>query len=85
MGVDMANNFGGKSFVDYQKFLAQEQSPIQRTEEEAASDLRTKQLMHRVTDNDELIRKALFLGMLDNGMLPGMNGIAQVALMRALR
>lgn len=79
------NKFGGKSFVDYQKFLAQEQSPIQRNAEESASDLRTKTLMHRITDNDELIRKALFLGMLDNGMLPGMNGLAQVALLRALR
>lgn len=79
------NNFGGKSFVEYQKFLTQEQSPIQRNEEETASDLRTKQLMHRITDNDELIRKALFINMLDNQMLPGLSGIAQVALMRALR
>lgn len=79
----MSNNkFGGMSFDDYQKFLKQEQSPVK---EDAASDLRTKMLMHRVVDNDELIRKALFLGMLDNGMMSGINGIAQTALLRSLR
>lgn len=76
------NKFGGMSFDDYQKFLKQEQSPVK---EDAASDLRTKMLMHRVVDNDELIRKALFLGMLDNGMMSGINGIAQAALLRRLR
>lgn len=76
------NKFGGMSFDDYQKFLKQEQSPVK---EDAASDLRTKTLMHRVVDNDELIRKALFLGMLDNGMMSGINGIAQTALLRSLR
>ena len=76
------NKFGGMSFDDYQKFLKQEQSPVQP---DAASDFRTKTLMHRVVDNDELIRKALFLGMLDNGMMSGINGIAQVALLRSLR
>lgn len=76
------NKFGGMSFDDYQKFLKQEQSPVK---EDAASDLRTKMLMRRVVDNDELIRKALFLGMLDNGMMSGINGIAQVALLRRLR
>lgn len=77
-----SNKFGGMSFDDYQKFLKQEQSPVK---EDAASDLRTKMLMHRVVDNDELIRKALFLGMLDNGMMSGINGIAQTALLRSLR
>ncbi|MEE1126040.1 MAG: hypothetical protein U0L18_08945 [Acutalibacteraceae bacterium] len=76
------NKFGGMSFDDYQKFLKQEQGPVK---EDAASDLRTKMLMHRVVDNDELIRKALFLGMLDNGMMSGINGIAQTALLRRLR
>ena len=76
------NKFGGMSFDDYQKFLMKEQSPVK---EDAASDLRTKTLMHRVVDNDELIRKALFLGMLDNGMMSGINGIAQTALLRSLR
>lgn len=76
------NKFGGMSFDDYQKFLKQEQSPVK---EDAASDLRTKMLMHRVVDNDELIRKALFLGMLDNEMMSGINGIAQAALLRRLR
>lgn len=76
------NKFGSMSFDDYQKFLKQEQSPVK---EDAASDLRTKMLMHRVVDNDELIRKALFLGMLDNGMMSGINGIAQTALLRSLR
>lgn len=76
------NKFGGMSFDDYQKFLKQEQSPVK---EDAASDLRTKTLMHRVVDNDELIRKALFLGMLDNGMMSGISGIAQAALLRSLR
>lgn len=76
------NKFGGMSFDDYQKFLKQEQSPVK---EDAASDLRTKMLMHRVVDNDELIRKALFLGMLDNEMMSGINGIAQTALLRSLR
>lgn len=76
------NKFGGMSFDDYQKFLKQEQSPVK---EDAASDLRTKTLIHRVVDNDELIRKALFLGMLDNGMMSGINGIAQMALLRSLR
>lgn len=76
------NKFGGMSFDDYQKFLKKEQSPVQP---DAASDFRTKTLMHRVVDNDELIRKALFLGMLDNGMMSGINGIAQVALLRSLR
>lgn len=76
------NKFGGMSFDDYQKFLKQEQSPVK---EDAASDLRTKMLMHRVVDDDELIRKALFLGMLDNGMMSGINGIAQTALLRSLR
>lgn len=76
------NKFGGMSFDDYQKFLMKEQSPVQSDD---ASDLRTKMLMHRVVDNDELIRKALFLGMLDNGMMSGINGIAQTALLRRLR
>lgn len=75
------NKFGGMSFSDYQNFLKQEQSPIK----EDASDFRTKTLMHRVVDNDELIRKALFLGMLDNQMMGGINGIAQMALLRSLR
>lgn len=87
------NAFGGMSFSDYQKFLKQEQSPIKG--DTSASDFRTKTLMHRVVDNDELIRKALFLGMLDNGMLDngmmdgvngnGVNGIAQIAQMALLR
>lgn len=76
------NKFGGMSFSDYQNFLKQEQSPIK---EDAASDFRTKTLMHRVVDNDELIRKALFIGMLDNQMMDGINGIAQMALLRSLR
>lgn len=76
------NKFGGMSFDDYQKFLKQEQSPVQS---DTASDSRTKMLMHRVVDNDELIRKALFLGMLDNGMMSGISGLAQTALLRALR
>ena len=76
------NKFGGMSFDDYQKFLKQEQSPVK---EDAASDSRTKMLMHRVVDNDKLIRKALFLGMLDNEMMGGINGIAQMALLRSLR
>lgn len=76
------NKFGGMSFDDYQKFLMKEQSPVQP---DAASDLRTKTLMQRVVDNDELIRKALFLGMLDNEMMGGINGIAQMALLRSLR
>lgn len=76
------NKFGGMSFNDYQKFLKQEQSPVQS---DTASDLRTKTLIHRVVDNDELIRKALFLGMLDNEMMSGINGIAQMALLRSLR
>ena len=76
------NKFGGMSFDDYQKFLMKEQSPVQP---DSASDLRTKTLMHRVVDDDELIRKALFLGMLDNGMMSGINGIAQAALLRSLR
>ena len=75
------NKFGGMSFSDYQNFLKQEQSPIK----EDASDFRTKTLMHRVVDNDELIRKALFLSMLDNQMMGGINGIAQMALLRSLR
>lgn len=77
-----SNKFGGMSFDDYQKFLKQEQSPVQS---DTASDSRTKMLMHRVVDNDELIRKALFLSMLDNEMMGGINGIAQVALLRSLR
>lgn len=77
------NKFGGMSFDDYQKFLKQEQSPVKSYD--AASDSRTKMLMHRVVDNDELIRKALFLGMLDNGMMSGISGLAQTALLRALR
>lgn len=80
--MESNNKFGGMSFDDYQKFLKQEQNPVK---EDAASDLRTKRLMHRVVDNDELIRKALFLGMLDNGMMSGINGIAQTALLRRLR
>lgn len=76
------NKFGGMSFDDYQKFLKQEQSPVQS---DTTSDSRTKMLMHRVVDNDELIRKALFLGMLDNGMMSGISGLAQTALLRALR
>ena len=76
------NKFGGMSFDDYQKFLKQEQNPVQS---DAASDSRTKMLMHRVVDNDELIRKALFLGMLDNGMMSGISGLAQTALLRTLR
>lgn len=76
------NKFGGMSFDEYQKFLMKEQSPVQP---DSASDLRTKMLMHRVVDNDELIRKALFLGMLDNGMMSGINGIVQTALLRSLR
>lgn len=76
------NKFCGMSFDDYQKFLKQEQSQVQT---DAASDSRTKMLMHRVVDNDELIRKALFLGMLDNGMMSGISGLAQTALLRALR
>ena len=76
------NKFGGMSFDNYQKFLKQEQSPVQS---DTTSDLRTKMLIHRVVDNDELIRKALFLGMLDNGMMSGINGIAQTALLRRLR
>ena len=76
------NKFGGMSFDDYQKFLKQEQSPVQS---DTASDSRTKMLMHRVVDNDELIRKALFLGMLDNGMMSGISGLAQTALLKALR
>lgn len=79
------NKFGGMSFNDYQKFLTKEQSPIQQDESSTASDIKTKTLMHRVVDNDELIRKALFLGMLDNEMMSGINGIAQVALLRSLR
>lgn len=75
------NKFGGMSFSDYQKFLKQEQSPVQP---DTASDSRTKTLIHRVVDNDELIRKALFLGMLDNEMMSGINGIAQMALLRSL-
>lgn len=76
------NKFGGMSFDDYQKFLKQEQSPVQP---DTTSDSRTKTLIHRVVDNDELIRKALFLGMLDNEMMSGINGIAQMALLRSLR
>ena len=76
------NKFGGMSFSDYQKFLKQEQSPVQS---DTASDFRTKTLIHRVVDNDELIRKALFLGMLDNEMMSGINGIAQMALLSSLR
>lgn len=76
------NKFGGMSFDDYQKFLKQEQSPVQS---DTTSDSRTKMLIHRVVDNDELIRKALFLGMLDNQMMSGINGIAQMALLRSLR
>ena len=76
------NKFGGMSFDDYQNFLKQEQSPVQS---DTASDFRTKTLIHRVVDNDELIRKALFLGMLDNEMMSGINGIAQMALLRSLR
>ena len=72
------NKFGGMSFDDYQKFIKQEQSPVQS---DTASDSRTKMLMHRVVDNDELIRKALFLGMLDNGMMSGISGLAQTALL----
>lgn len=77
------NKFGGMSFSDYQNFLKQEQSPVKG--DTSASDFRTKTLMHRVVDNDELIRKALFLGMLDNDMMDGINGIAQMALLRSLR
>lgn len=77
-----SNKFGGMSFDDYQKFLKQEQSPVQS---DTTSDRRTKMLIHRVVDNDELIRKALFLGMLDNGMMSGISGLAQTALLRALR
>ena len=80
--MESNNKFGGMSFDDYQKFLKQEQSPVKS---DTASDSRTKMLMHRVVDNDELIRKALFLGMLDNGMMSGINGLAQVALLKALR
>lgn len=80
--MESNNKFGGMSFDDYQKFLKQEQSPVK---EDTASDLRTKTLIHRVVDNDELIRKALFLNMLDNEMMSGINGIAQVALLRSLR
>lgn len=76
------NKFGGMSFDDYQKFLKQEQSPVQS---DTASDRRTKMLMHRVVDNDELLRKALFIEMLDNGMMSGTNNLVQVALLRALR
>lgn len=76
------NKFGGMSFDDYQKFLKQEQSPVHS---DTASDRKTKMLMHRVVDNDELIRKALFLGMLDNGMMSGISGLAQTALLRSLR
>lgn len=79
------NKFGGMSFSDYQNFLKQEQSPIKEDASTSASDFRTKTLMHRVVDNDELIRKALFLGMLDNQMMGGINGIAQMALLRSLR
>lgn len=76
------NKFGGMSFDEYQKFLKQEQSPVQS---DTASDSKTKMLMHRIVDNDELIRKALFLGMLDNGMMSGISGLAQTALLKALR
>lgn len=82
MNKTINNKFGGMSFDDYQKFLKQEQSPVQS---DTTSDSRTKMLMHRVVDNDELIRKALFLGMLDNGMMSGISGLAQTALLRALR
>lgn len=82
MESKVLNKFGGMSFDDYQKFLKQEQSPVQS---DTTSDSRTKMLMHRVVDNDELIRKALFLGMLDNGMMSGISGLAQTALLRALR
>lgn len=75
------NKFGGMSFDDYQKFLKQEQSPVQS---DTASDRRTKMLMHRVVDNDELLRKALFIEMLDNGMMNGPS-LVQTALLRALR
>lgn len=75
------NKFGGMSFDDYQKFLKQEQSPVQS---DTASDSRTKTLMHRVVDNDDIIRKALFINMLDNDMMSGINGIAQMALLRSL-
>lgn len=76
------NKFGGMSFDDYQKFLKQEQSPVQS---DTTSDSRTKTLMHRVVDNDDIIRKALFINMLDNDMMSGINGIAQMALLRSLR
>lgn len=80
--MESNNKFGGMSFDDYQKFLRQEQSLVK---EDAASDSKTKMLIHRVVDNDELIRKALFLGMLDNGMMNGISGLAQTALLRVLR
>lgn len=79
----MSNNkFGGMSFDEYQKFLKQEQSPVQS---DTASDSRTKTLIHRIVENDELIRKALFLGMLDNGMMNGISSLAQTVLLKALR
>ena len=77
-------DFGGMSFVDYQKYLTQEQSPID-TEKTTASDFRTKQLVQRTISNDEYIKKALFLGLLDNQMIPNMPPLLQAALLRSLR
>lgn len=77
-------DFGGMSFTDYQKYLTKEQSPID-IEKTAASDLRTKQLVQRTLSNDEYIKKALFLGLLDNQMIPNMPPLLQTALLRSLR
>ena len=77
-------DFGGMSFVDYQKYLTREQSPID-TEKTAASDFRTKQLVQRTISNDEYIKKALFLGLLDNQMIPNMPPLLQATLLRSLR
>lgn len=77
-------DFGGMSFTDYQKYLTKEQSPID-IEKTAASDLRTKQLVQRTLSNDEYIKKALFLGLLDNQMIPNMPPLLQAALLRSLR
>lgn len=77
-------DFGGMSFTEYQKYLTQEQSPID-TEKTAASDLHTKQLFQRTLANDEYIKKALFLGLLDNQMIPNMPPLLQVAMLRSLR
>lgn len=77
-------DFGGMSFTDYQKYLTREQSPID-IEKTAASDLHTKQLIQRTISNDEYIKKALFLGLLDNQMIPNMPPLLQVAMLRSLR